>query len=93
MIKHQGWTELTDGGGAITLVARKLKNGVFVEKIAPEMRVKIAENGIVLNKWGQTVLNARHLEAGIHRVAEVAGVAEIVAGRHRRCICGREGWK
>ena len=55
------------------------------------MRIDLAEHRVVLEERRHRAAGSRHRPAGVDRVAEVAGVAEIVSGRHRRRVRGGEG--
>ncbi len=69
------------------------KQGLLVEIVAVELLVDIAQNLIVLDKRHDSAvwLGRLHRVAGIDRVAERAGVAEIVSGRHAGRIGHGEG--
>src|ERR1700722_250587 len=51
------------------------------------MHVQLAEYDVVFEKWRDAALKWQHC---IDRVAEVSGVAELVAGRERGRICRGE---
>ena len=73
------------------LVARHLQDGFFVEIVAVEMLVDIAEHGVVLDEGDDGVAGGHRGIAGVDRVGERAGIAEIMAGRHRRAVGHGEG--
>src|SRR5262249_25005366 len=55
------------------------------------MRVDVAQHRIALEERGDAVPGARHRKSCIDRVAEIAGVADLVPGRERRLMAGGEG--
>ena len=86
-----GRADLADRGGAQTLVAGHLQDGLFVEIVALEMLVDVAEHGVVLDEGDHSVTGGHRGVVGPDRVGEHAGVAEIMAGRHRRAVGHGEG--
>ena len=93
VVEYQGGTELADRGGAVALFMGEPEHADFVQIVAAEMRIDVAQDRIVFNEWRHRAAGARHRPPRVDRVAEVAGVAEIVAGRHGRGIGGGEGGK
>ena len=93
MIEDQDRPELAHRGGAEALCAGDLENRLLVEVIAAEVLVDVAEHGVVFEKWrhGRLRVGHGHRVARVDRVAEVAGIARIVAGREACRIGGREG--
>ena len=91
VVEQQGRAELADGGGAETLGARHLQDGLFVEIVAVEMLVDVAEHGIVFDEGDDGVAGGHRRIAGVDRVAERAGIAEIMPARHRRAVGHGEG--
>jgi hypothetical protein len=83
MVEDQGRAELADGRGAVSLLARHLKDGFFVQIVAAEMLIDIEDDRIDLEKRRDGIVGVGNRIAGVDRVAEVAGVAEIMAGSHR----------
>ena len=92
-IEDQRRADLADRGGAVALVAGELEDRRLVEVIAGKMLVDVAEHRVVFQKRRERIAGARHLEAGVDRVGEVAGIAEHVAGRHARRVRRGEGRK
>ena len=90
-VEDQHRADLADRGGAVALVAGKLQDRRLVEIIAAEMLVDVAEHDIVFQKRRRSAAGARHRKAGIDRVREIAGIAELVAGRHAGRVGGGEG--
>ena len=92
VVEQQGRAELADRRGAESpLCARHLQDGFFVQIVAVEMLVDVAEHGIVLDEGDDGVAGGHRGIAGIDGVAERAGIAEIMAGRHRRAVGHGEG--
>jgi hypothetical protein len=83
VIEDQGRAELADGGRAESLFPRHLQDGLFVQVVAAEVLVDIAEHGVVFEEGDDGVAGRYRTVASVDRVAEVAGIAEVVAGRHR----------
>ena len=75
------------------LRAGHLQNGFFVQIVAVEMLVDVAEHGVVLDEGNDGVAGRHGRIAGIDRVAEGAGIAEVMAARHRRTVRHGEGRK
>ena len=93
MVEKIGRAELADGGGRKALGAGHLQDGFFVQIVAVEMLVDVAEHGVVLDEGNDGVAGRHGRIAGIDRVAEGAGVAEVMAARHRRTVRHGEGRK
>ncbi len=93
MVEDQSRPDLADGRRAVALVARELQDRGFVEIIAGEMLVDVTEDRIAFQERRQGLAGAGHLEAGIDRVGEIAGVAEHMPGRHDGRIRGSESRK
>ncbi len=91
VIEHHGRPNLADGRGGEALMAGGEQNGVLVDEIAGEMRVDVAEHGVVFDERRHAARGMRGRKADIDRVGEHAGVAEEVAGRHARGIGHGEG--
>ena len=91
--KMQGRAELADGGGAEALLARHLQNGFLVQIVAVEMLVDVGKHRIDLEERRHGVVGVGDGMAGIDRVAEGAGIAEVMAARHRRAVRHGEGRK
>ena len=90
MIEHQSGAELADCRRAVALGAGHFQHGFLVEVIAAKMLVGIEDDRIGLEERRDGAARRPDRIAGVDRVAEVAGVPEIVAGRHRRGIGGGE---
>ncbi len=86
VIEHQRRPDLADRCGAVALVAGELQDRRFVEVVAGEMLIDVGEDWIALEKRRQAVAGARHFEAGIDGIGEIAGVAEHMPGGHRRRV-------
>ena len=93
MVEKIGRAELADGGGREVLGAGHLQDGFLVQIVAVEMLVDVAEHGVVLDEGNDSVASRHGRIAGIDRVAEGAGVAEVMAARHRRTVRHGEGRK
>ena len=93
MVEQQGGAELADRRGAETFGARHLQNSIFVEIVAAEMLVDIAEHRIVLDEGNDGAAGRLGRVAGVDRIRERAGVAEIMAARDRRSVGHGEGRK
>ncbi len=91
VVELVGRADLADRGGAEALVAGHLQNGLFIEVVALEVLVDVAEHGVVLDEGDDGVTCGCGGVVGPDRVGEHAGVAEIVAGRHRRAVGHGEG--
>ena len=90
VIKNQRRAELSDRAGADPDGTRRREKRHFVEIIPAKMLVDIAENRIAFEEGRKAFTSSRHRKTGIDRVAEVAGVAQIMAGCHRRGVRRRE---
>ena len=75
------------------LRARHLQNGFFVQIVAVEMLVDVAEHGVVFDEGHDGVAGRHGRIAGVDRVAEGAGIAEVMAAGHRRAVRHGEGRK
>ena len=75
------------------LRAGHLQDGFLVQIVAVEMLVDVAEHGVVLDEGNDGVAGRHGRIAGIDRVAEGAGIAEVMAARHRRAVRHGEGRK
>jgi hypothetical protein len=91
VVENQDGAELADRRGAVALVMGEPEHGHFVHVVATEVPIDLAEDRVVLQERRHGAARGRHRERRIDGVAEIAGVAEKVAGRHRRCIGGGEG--
>ena len=91
VIEDQGRAELADRRRAEALVARHFQHGFLVQIVAAEMLVDIAQHRIDFEERRDGAVGVRDGIAGVDRVAEVAGIAEVVAGRHRRGVGRGEG--
>ena len=90
VVENEGRAELAHRDRAVALRARELQDRLFVEIAVVEMVVQLVEHAVVLDERRHAVVEALQREAAVKRVAEVAGVAEIMAGRHRGCVRGGE---
>src|SRR5215471_14458226 len=86
MVEHQRRAEFSDCGRADTRISCRLEKRDFVQIVAREMLVHIPEHRVALKKWREAVTGSRHRKARVDRVTKIAGVAEVMAGRHRRCV-------
>ena len=93
VVENQGGAELADRRGAVALAARHFQQGFLVQIVAAEMLVGIDDDRIGFEERRHGAVGGPDRITGIDRVAEVAGVAEVMAGRHRRGIGGGEGRK
>src|ERR1700682_375755 len=84
VVEQQRRPDLADGRGGKTFGARHLQYGLFIEIIAAEMLIDIGQYRIVLGEGNNRVAGGRGSTAGIDRVAEISGVAEMMAGRPAR---------
>ncbi len=91
MVEHERRTDLADRGGAIALRARQLQDGIFVEVIAAEMLVDIADHRVVLDEGDDGIAGGLDGITSEDRVAEGSGVAEKMPSRHARGIGHGEG--
>ena len=91
VVEDQGRTDLAHRRSRETLFARQPQHGLLIEIVTLEMLVDVAQHGVVLEKGHDRVAGRRGAVAGIDRVREIAGIAEIVACRHRRCVGRCEG--
>src|SRR5439155_10523970 len=88
-----------DCRGVVTVPTRDLQQRVLPQVIALEVVVDVAENRVVLDegRWRARspteVPGIEHGIADVDRVAEVARVTEVMPGRDRGGIGGRERWK
>src|SRR6266849_6095634 len=79
--------------GAVALVASQLENSVLVEEVAGEMRVEVAEDGIILDERRWAAGGVRDRMRDVERIREHTGVAKVVPGGDSRGISHGEGWK
>ena len=93
MIENQDGTELADRRRAVALGARQFQQGLLIQIVAAEMLVGIEDDGIGFEERGDGAVRRPDRITGIDRVAEVAGIAEIVPGREPRRIGGGKGRK
>ena len=93
VVENQGRTELTQRRRAVAFRARHLQYGLFIQIIAAEMLIDVQNDGINLEKRRHGTVGVRDGITGIDRVAEIAGIAEVMASRHRRGVGGGEGRK
>ncbi len=93
VVENQRWADLADCRGAEPLRARQLQDGLFIEVIATEMLVDIAQHCIVFDEGGDGIAGGRRAVTGEDRVAESPGVAEKMPGRHARGVGHGEGRK
>ncbi len=91
VIEHQRRAELADRRGRVAGAARHLQDGLFVEIVAAEMIVDVAEHRIVFDERRGAAGSRADRITGVDGVAEDAGVAEIVPGRHARRVRHGEG--
>ena len=91
VVEDQRRAELADGRGREAGAACGLQDRVLVEIVAGEVVVDVAQHRIVLEEGRAAAVGAGHREAGVDHVAEVAGVADMVAGRHARGVGRGEG--
>ena len=90
MILDKRWAELADRSGAVSRFACGFENSRFVEVIAAEVRIDLAEHGIVFEERGDAARRACDRGGRPDRVAEIAGIAKLMAGRETGGIGGRE---
>ncbi len=93
MIENQGRTELANRSRAVAPGARHFQQGLLVQIVAAEMLVGIEDDRIGFEERGDGATRRPDRIAGVDRVAEVAGVAEIVTGREPGRIGGGKGRK
>jgi hypothetical protein len=93
VIEDQGRAELAERGSAEALGARHLQDCFLVEIVAAKMLVGIADDRIGLQKWRDRAAGRSDGIPSVDRVGEVTGIAEVMAGRHRRGIGRGEGRK
>src|SRR5664279_4381792 len=74
----------------ILKVARHLQDRVLVEIVAVEVLVDVEQHRVVLQERRHRAGGRADRIAGVDRVADVAGVAEIMAGRHGGGVGGGE---
>jgi hypothetical protein len=86
MIEDQRWPDLADRRRAEATGARRLQDGFFVQIIAAEMLIDVAQHRIVFDEGDDGVAGGRGGITGKDRVAEGPGIAQMVAGRHARRI-------
>ena len=91
VIEDQRGPQLADGRGRQARVARGLQDRVLVHEVAGEVIVDVAQDRVVLDEGRAAAAGARHRIAGIDGVAEHAGVAQVMAGRHARAVGHGEG--
>src|SRR5260221_4073342 len=91
MVENQGRTYLAHRSRAVALIARHFQQGFLVQEIATEMLIDIENNWIDLEKRGDGPVGMGDWITGIDRVAEIAGVAEVVTGGHRGGVGRGEG--
>ncbi len=91
MVEKIGRTKLADRGGAVALLARHLQKRLFVQIVAAEMLVDLEQDGIDLEERRHRVVGVGDGAAGVDRVAEGAGIAEVMAAGHRRAVRHGEG--
>src|SRR5262249_36433165 len=92
-----GWAELADRGGGVAVLPGEREQALLVEEVAAEVVVDVAEGLVVLNERrrsaGRLAGEAAGVEervAGEDGVAEVAGVAGVVAGGDGGSVRRRE---
>jgi hypothetical protein len=83
MVEKIGRAELADRGSREALRAGHLQNGFFVQIVAVEMLVDVAEHRVVFDEGHNRVAGRDGSIAGVDRVAEGAGIAEVMATSHR----------
>src|SRR3977135_1507428 len=93
MVEKQGGTELTDRSRAVAFCTRHLQYCFFVQIIAAEMLIDVEDNRIDFEERRDGAVRRPDWIAGIDRVAEVAGIAEVMASCHRRGVGGGKGRK
>ncbi len=91
VIKHQYRSELADRRSAEALTASCKQDSVLVDEVAGKVCVDIAEDQIVLDERGYASTCGWHRIGGVDRIAEGAGVAEKMTGRHSGGIGHRKG--
>ncbi len=93
MVEQKRRTDLADRGRAEALRARHLQYCFFVQIIAAEVLVDIAQYRIVLDEGNDGIASGCGRITGIDRVAEGSGIAEVMPGRHGRSVRHGEGRK
>src|SRR5437899_5744475 len=84
---------LADGRSAVALFARQFEYRVFIEEVAREMCVEIAQNRIILDERGRAASGIGDRMREVERIGEHAGIAKVVSGGDRRRICHGESRK
>ena len=93
VIEQQRRADLADRRGRKALRARHLQQRFFIEIVAAEMLIDIAQHRIVFDEGDDGIAGRRGRITSIDRVAESSGIAEIVPGRDRRSVRHGEGRK
>ena len=89
MIEDQNRADLADRGGAETGVARGREQRRLVEEIAAIVLIDAAQHRVVFERRRHAGI--ADVVAGINGVAEDAGIADPMAGRHGRGVRHGEG--
>ena len=90
VIEEGGCLAFTDGRSAEPACASSLEHSLFVKIVATEMLIEFAPNPTIVDGGRHASVGAFDWTPHIEGVAVVAGVAQMVAGRHRRRIGGGE---
>ena len=90
-ILDAGWTGLSEDGGLPALGAGSGDQGGFSQIIAAEFLVHFVQHRIVFQKAQRRGFQADHGLADIERIAEIAGVADVVAGGDGRGVDRGDG--
>ena len=92
-ILDAGGPELADHRGLKALGAGPRDQRFFVQVIAAEFLVHFGQHRVVLKAGNRRSIAADHGCAGVDRVAEIAGVADVMAGGDGRGIHRGDGGK
>jgi hypothetical protein len=93
VIEDQGRADLADRSGAQALLARHLQDGFLVEVVSAELFVDFGEDRVDLDEGCDRAVGVVDRFAGVDRVGEGAGIAEVMSARHRRAVGHGEGRK
>src|SRR3954465_6549144 len=86
MIEDQRRAKLAEYGGAVTGGARRRQNGLLIQIISAEVLVHLGQHTGALDSWRNASPRRRNRETCVDRVAEMAGVTELMARRHARGV-------